>query len=69
MYAHQSISSVHRLGSELFDQPSYYDESNMTEDPQLEQKWQVQGTTTTNVLWPFVRNDPDEPVPEETFTD
>jgi len=23
MYAHQSISSVHRLGSKLFDRPSY----------------------------------------------
>jgi len=25
-------------------------------------------TTTTIVLWPFVRDYPDEPVPEETFT-
>jgi len=25
-------------------------------------------TTTTTVLWPFVLNSPDEPVPEETLT-
>jgi len=28
MYAHQSISSVHRLGSKLFDRPSYRVESS-----------------------------------------
>jgi len=27
MYAHQSISSVHRLGSKLFDRPSYAETS------------------------------------------
>ena len=26
-------------------------------------------TATTTILWPFVRNYPGEPVPEETFTD
>jgi len=26
-------------------------------------------TTTTIILWPFVRDYPDEPVPEETSTD
>jgi len=25
-------------------------------------------TTTTTVLWPFIRDYPGEPVPEETFT-
>jgi len=29
---------------------------------------QLRTTTTTTVLWPFVRDYPGEPVPEETFT-
>ena len=29
MYAHQSISSVHRLGSKLFDRPSYIGDTDI----------------------------------------
>ena len=31
-------------------------------------KLTLQTTTTTTILWPFVRDYPGEPVPEETFT-